>query len=121
MGAGHFGGGAGGWQLWRREIGLRGDARDGFAERLQDQLARAPPDLGRQQIEPVPAIKTGPGAPPVAPYRAISASVTTSTELMPSPSRLSRTRSRRSARRTPARPTSAATMSVRRTPAASHA
>src|SRR5258708_12824538 len=71
-----------------------------------------PRELIPQQIDPVPAITTSPGAPPVAPYRAISASVTTSMVPIPRLASDSRMRSRNSRRRAPAKPISAATRSV---------
>jgi hypothetical protein len=54
-----------------------------------------------QQIDPVPAMTTSPGAPSVAPYNAMSASVTTSISPTPSGMSVSRMRSRSSLRRAP--------------------
>ncbi len=67
-----------------------------------------------QQIDPVPAMTTNPGAPPVAPYKAIFASVTTSISPISSGVSVSRMRSRSSLRRAPASPICAATRSPRR-------
>ena len=67
-----------------------------------------------QQIDPVPAMTTNPGAPSVAPYNAIFASVTTSISPISSGVSVSRMRSRSSLRRAPASPICAATRSPRR-------
>ena len=74
-----------------------------------------------QQIEPVPAMTINPGSPSVAPYKAMSASPTTTISPMPRPSSASRIRAFNSRRRAPASPISAAIRSVRRSSAFSQA